>query len=320
MSGYYLLTALLVAIGVYIRSRARAGELRPVGLIRWLLPKEVLAHPSAMTDYGYFFASKILMAAIYSTVFIGTAIWHQLTAELLVAVFGPAGPGVEPSHWMTLLCTLILLIVLDISIWWSHYLFHVVPILWEFHKVHHSAEVMTPITATRLHPVEQIFGATVVAFSAGVTLGALKYAFGPSAMMFSVFEINIFLAVFFLVAFNLRHSHVWLCYPAWLQHIFISPAQHQIHHSTAPQHWDRNLGFIFSVWDWLAGTLYVAKPKQEQELTFGLGTEEDGSWRGVSTLFVRPFRQSWQVLIGRAPGRKANLHHPSRIEQTRAGE
>jgi hypothetical protein len=28
-----------------------------------------------------------------------------------------------------------------------------VPFLWEFHKVHHSATVLTPVTSIRVHPV-----------------------------------------------------------------------------------------------------------------------------------------------------------------------
>src|ERR1039458_8498353 len=35
-------------------------------------------------------------------------------------------------------------------------LFHAIPALWEFHKVHHSAEVLTPLTEMRTHPVEII--------------------------------------------------------------------------------------------------------------------------------------------------------------------
>ena len=37
----------------------------------------------------------------------------------------------------------------DFAATWAHYLQHRVPILWELHKVHHSAEVMTPITSGR---------------------------------------------------------------------------------------------------------------------------------------------------------------------------
>ena len=61
---------------------------------------------------------------------------------------------------------------MDAALWFTHWLFHVVPELWEFHKVHHSAEVMTPITAARMHPVEEIVDQTLELFERPVALGA----------------------------------------------------------------------------------------------------------------------------------------------------
>lgn len=301
LSIYYQLTALMVAVGFYIRSRAGSGGLRPVGLLRWLFPKEIITHPSAMMDYGFFVSNNILGAAIYGTILISAPIWSDFFQGVFAFLFGPPGPGFAPSHWITLLCSVFLLMVVDATIWWAHYMFHVVPVLWEFHKVHHSAEVMTPITAFRIHPVEEVFDSLVTGFTGGFALAALNYTLGPAAQMFLLFETNIFLIAFALAAFNLRHSHVSFRYPAWLQHILISPAQHQIHHSQARDHWDRNMGLVFSIWDWAAGTLCLAN--KGDDLTYGLGTAEDGTWRGVGMLYLRPFRQAWRVLNARPRGR-----------------
>ena len=62
---------------------------------------------------------------------------------------------------------------------------------------------------------------------------------------------------------TLHHSHIWLTYGRMLEHVFISPAQHQVHHSTDPQHYDRNFGTMLALWDWLFGTLYVIKGKEK---------------------------------------------------------
>lgn len=302
LSLYYQLTALLFAVGVYVFSRAQTGNLHPVGLVRWLLPRENLTHPSAVTDYGFFVASKILSAAIYGSILISSAFWHETVLDLMTSVFGPPGPGVEPSMRIALACTLLVVLVLDATLWWVHYLFHVVPVLWQFHKVHHSAEVMTPITAARMHPVEEVFDSLVSGFTTGVTIGLLKYFLGLGAQLIQIFELNLFFFLFLVVAFNLRHSHVWLRYPAWLEHVFISPAQHQVHHSVAREHWDRNMGFIFAVWDWAAGTLCVTH--RDQTLTFGLGTREDGTWHGIGTLFFRPFIEC-AAMLRQQPRRQA---------------
>ena len=55
---------------------------------------------------------------------------------------------------------------------------------------------------------------------------------------------------------NLRHSHVGIQYWKWVEYIFISPAQHQLHHSIAKEHHDKNFGAALAIWDWLFGSLH----------------------------------------------------------------
>ncbi len=296
--GYlYLGTALVVAVMVYIATHARSGTLRPAGILKWLLPREVLTHPSCRTDFVYFVVNRMLRAAIYGSVVVSSTVVMHATIETLTWTFGPAAPTIEPRWWITILVTLFIALVLDFTMWFAHYIYHVVPFLWDYHKVHHSAEVMTPITGARMHPVEEITDASLAGITVGSTYGALAYFIGDAAIQLSLFEVNIILAAFFLAAFNLRHSHVWVRYPVWLQHIFVCPAQHQIHHSRARQHWDKNMGFIFAFWDWAAGTLYT--PRGKEEIVYGLGTEEDGgAWHSVGSLYLRPFQQSWARIRG----------------------
>jgi sterol desaturase/sphingolipid hydroxylase (fatty acid hydroxylase superfamily) len=69
-------------------------------------------------------------------------------------------------------------------------------------------------------------------------------------------------AVVFLFNFagvHLRHSHVRLSYGPFLDRILLSPTLHQTHHGCAPQHLGKNLGGMLSIWDWLAGTLYIPR-------------------------------------------------------------
>lgn len=291
LSVIYMFTALVVAIGVYIHTKVSKGELKAAGLVKWLLPMEILRHPSAQVDFAFFYVNRVLQAAVYSSILVLTPMAMGLTTEGMVWAFGEAGPGIEPRFWLTLLLTLVLLAITDAALWYLHYLFHVIPVLWEFHKVHHSAEVMTPITAARMHPVEELLDSLVASVIVGGAFAFFKYFLGPAATQFTIFEINILMGVFFLAAFNLRHSHVWVRYPTWLQHIFICPAQHQIHHSTAQRHWDKNMGFIFACWDWAGGTLYA--PTEKEEITYGLGNHEDGTWHSLTALYFRPFRQAW---------------------------
>ncbi len=298
MSYIYLISALFVAVASYIVAEARKGTLQPAGLIRWLLPRDVLMHRSAQVDFAFFFVNRVLRAAIYGSILVFSPAVATVTTAVLTTIFGPAGPGYASSVGWSILTTLIIAAVLDFTLWFAHYMFHVVPFLWDYHKVHHSAEVMTPITAARMHPVEEISDSVVTAVTVGVAYATLSYFWGEAARELTIFQTNIVLALFFLAAFNLRHSHVWIRYPYWLQHVFICPAQHQIHHSIEKRHWDKNMGFVFSVWDWMAGTLYA--PKGKEEITYGLGTEEDGgTWHSLRALYFLPFRQSWERLTGK---------------------
>jgi sterol desaturase/sphingolipid hydroxylase (fatty acid hydroxylase superfamily) len=92
---------------------------------------------------------------------------------------------------------------------------------------------------------------------------------------------------------------VWFSYGPLLSKLFISPAQHQIHHSSARKHWDKNFGFIFAFWDLFFRSLYV--PKEREELTFGLGEgrQEDIQYRSVTALYLLPFKKAYRRIVGR---------------------
>ena len=299
MAHIYLFSSLLVAIGAYLFEKTRRGQADQVSVLRWLLPARVLKHPSTQVDLAYYIINKVLIAAIYGSVAFTTPYVYQGTVALLEGLFGPANSTLAPHWGWSVLTTLVIVLVLDFTLWYLHYIFHKIPFLWDYHKVHHSAEVMTPITAARMHPMEEVPSGIIAAIAIGGAYGVMYYLLGAAAIQLQIFEINIILVVFYLSAFHLRHSHVWVRYPYWLQHILVCPAQHQIHHSVDRRHWDKNMGFIFAFWDWMAGTLYA--PKGREEITFGLGTEEDGGkWHSLRSLYFLPFRQSWDRLRNRS--------------------
>lgn len=291
--GYiFQLSALAAAVGVWLWLRWRGKTAR--SLWRYVFAPEVWLHRSAVTDYLYYFVNRLLWVFAYGWFIVWAEASAEGSAALLRGLVGEPGPGVTPHWGWAVLATLLIVLVKDFLMWFAHTLFHLFPVLWEFHKVHHSAEVMTPLTAARMHPVEELLTATIVGTGVGVAWTGISHILGPGAHELKLWEINVVTALFFLAAFNLRHSHVWLAYPHWLQHILISPAQHQIHHSTAPQHWDKNMGFTFAFWDWAFGTLY--SPRGYEKIDYGLGTAETPAFQSVRALYFRPFRNLWAML------------------------
>lgn len=263
----YLVGALLLAVVVRLLTGGRRGR-RPAALFRWLTSSSIWLHPSARVDYKFLFA-KAVIRVFFLTPWLGAgfalALW---TTEILSGVWGPASPSNTAPWVVTALYTVLLFVLSDLSRWIVHMLAHKVPALWELHKVHHSAEVMTPFTLYRSHPLETaIFQLRGIAV-AGLLAGTFFYLFGSAAAQAELLGVNAIGFMLNMLGGNLRHSHVRLAYPAWLERILISPAQHQLHHSSDPSHFHRNCGAWLSIWDGMAGQLLLSG--DARPLRFGL--------------------------------------------------
>jgi sterol desaturase/sphingolipid hydroxylase (fatty acid hydroxylase superfamily) len=283
----YLAAALILAIAAYC-VRRRVMPFSAIGEVSaFLFPWRVIAHRSAIVDYQYFFINRFAFALLITPVLLGVPRVAEVTIGLFGSAFGQYGQFVAGSS-DSLLYTVCRVLAFDAAVFLAHYLQHKVPFLWEFHKIHHSAEVLTPITVYRMHPVDDIVTGLTIAVFVGITEGAFQSLYATMPSVFDVLEVNVILFAFYLMGYNLRHSHVWLSYPGWMSHIFVSPAQHQIHHSRAQRHLDKNLGFIFAVWDAAVGTLYV--PRSREKLDYGLVDDEHLAFDNVWQLYARPFR------------------------------
>ncbi len=256
------LGALVLAVGAYLwRRRGRKSGLR--GLMRYLWPKALLKRPSVRLDVKfYLFNSMALM--LQGMLLIGGDALSGGLLRLVPGVHGGHAPGVAAL----ILIPLALYLALEFGYWLSHLMLHRFAWLWEFHKVHHSAEVLTPLTELRQHPVESLLVGATCAVTYGVTLTGLRLIWGPDLHLLSFWQPGVVLFLVFATFMHLRHSHVTLGAPAWLSHIIQTPLQHQVHHSTDPRHFDRNLGFCLSLFDWAFGTLYV--PADDEKLSFGV--------------------------------------------------
>lgn len=168
---------------------------------------------------------------------------------------------------------MLLLVVSDFSTYWVHRAHHESRIIWPFHSLHHSAEVMTPITVYRKHPVYDLISSFVRGVLIGTLQGVFLVAFEQSPSFITIAGTNMFYVIFNITGSNLRHSHIWLSFGPILEHVLISPAQHQIHHSLNPKHHNKNYGEVLAIWDWMFGTLYV--PHKQELIEYGLA-DNDG--------------------------------------------
>ena len=295
LSIFYLLSSFVVVAGVYAGTRRRVrGNL--VRLFRYALPRKLLLHRSALLDYRYYFINGALRALVYGWLIVGGEVWSRLTLACLVGIFGEHPVDATASYAVAALTTLIFVVAFDLGYWVSHWLLHKSALLWEFHKVHHSAEVLNPFTAYRSHPVEDLLSFNFISIATGSSYGGLVYIFGANAQPFTLLQMNVVMLMYFLTIFHLRHTHVWLPVRGALAYVIQSPAHHQIHHSVEAQHVGKNLGFCLSLWDWIFGTLFI--PEHERRLRFGIG-KEGQEFRSVAQLYVRPFVRVARALVRR---------------------
>jgi sterol desaturase/sphingolipid hydroxylase (fatty acid hydroxylase superfamily) len=134
--------------------------------------------------------------------------------------------------------------------------------------VHHTAEVLTPLTNFRVHPIYGWIFANILAVSVAVANGFGNYLFGETAYQYALSDTNIILVLFIHAYVHLQHSHMWISFRGLAGRIFVSPAHHQVHHSNNPKHFDKNFGSCLALWDWMFGTLYVPA-KEREPLVFG---------------------------------------------------
>jgi sterol desaturase/sphingolipid hydroxylase (fatty acid hydroxylase superfamily) len=132
----------------------------------------------------------------------------------------------------------------------------------------------------------------VIGFGKGLVAAVFVVLFGAEPDMFLILGLNIFDFAFNFLGYNLRHSHIWLRWPGPLVYLFGCPAHHQIHHSRNPAHFNRNMAFLFPIWDVIFGTFCV--PKLPGKLEFGLGDGTEGEYRSFLTIYTLPFKRLYQ--------------------------
>jgi sterol desaturase/sphingolipid hydroxylase (fatty acid hydroxylase superfamily) len=227
--------------------------------------------------------AKIVSVTLIATVLAGG----------LEGMFGPVRAEAPGAPGLVLLGVLLFL-AYDLGTYLTHRLSHMIPALWAFHRVHHSAEELNPLTLTRKHPVYSLLSVAIDCVTVAPLQALVLYGFGASANIAALGFANIGFVAFVYAASTLRHTHIWLSFGPVLDRVVVSPALHQIHHSRAPRHFDRNFGEMLSLWDWLFGTLYL--PRQREELSFGLAGEERQPHPTLATALLEPFGYAWRAL------------------------
>ncbi|AXH12894.1 sterol desaturase family protein [Halarcobacter bivalviorum] len=247
--------------------------------------KTLWLHPSAKLDYYYFILSYFIKTLMIFPIVISANSVALYIRKVLYLEFGFNHINSISYEVVIIFYTVTLFVVSDFTRYWLHRFLHTIPFLWEFHKIHHSAKVLNPLTFYRVHPIENILFGFRYSLSIGFTTGIFLYFFGSKIGVYEVVGANIFVFIFSLLGSNLRHSHIPLNYFSFLEKWFISPKQHQIHHSK--KFFDKNYGGYLAIWDRVFGTLKLSN--EVQVLKFGLRKEQMKEYNSLKNLLLLPF-------------------------------
>lgn len=289
----YMISSYVIAAIVYCFYPLPFGK---KSIIEYFFSKKVWLHPSANDDYILFIFNFIFYFHCISYLLIDWSfLQHALTSSFEFLAL-PKPENNEPGLFAAIIYTIGLTLLGELTYYIIHRVYHEVPFFWELHKVHHSAEVMTPITFIRSHPIDLYIQNTGRLLSVAIASGIFMY-FYPNkegALMVAGIDAGAFIYYFF--GANLHHSNIWISFGKPLEYIFISPAQHQIHHSTNPKHFDKNYGSMLAIWDWLFGSLYI--PAQYEEINFGIGKEYK-DYNSTPKLLWTPMKEMFLIAIGK---------------------
>ena len=272
----YLLSSVFLAVAYFYVTKKNTRVITSSKL--WL-------HPSAKLDYYYFFLSYFLNLFLLVPYIISAKSVAVYVNKFLYAQFDYFENTIFSYEEIVLMYTISIFVFSDFTRYWLHRFLHTIPFLWEFHKVHHSAKVLTPITFYRVHPIENFLFGLRYSLSAGFVTGVFIYFFGAMIDIYMVFGVNVFLFLFSTLGANLRHSHVPFAYFSFIEKWFMSPKQHQIHHST--KHFNKNYGGFISIWDRIFGSLELSK--EVKVMKFGLRKNQMPDYTSLKSLIFRPF-------------------------------
>jgi len=230
-------------------------------------------HRSARIDYAMLFVNAIIGASIVvpllgSSLALAVALQPLLHTALSPAIFGGSAPQLQlPTGAVIAIFSVAAFLAEDASRYWLHRLMHKNYWLWQFHRVHHGAEVLNPVTLYRIHPVEMLLFRAREVVVCG-SLGALFMTLYPNQIReWEILGTGLFNFLFNIAGANLRHSPIPLHFGIF-ERWFVSPAQHQLHHSIKRHHQQSNYGSNLAIWDRFFGS-WIGSEK-EQSINIGL--------------------------------------------------
>lgn len=167
------------------------------------------------------------------------------------------------------------ILLLDLWTYGWHRANHRIPLLWRFHRVHHSDKHMDVTTASRFHIGEILLSS--------ILRVPLILLLGISLPQLALYEILMFATVQF------HHANIAVPKKAdrVLRWFIVTPFMHKVHHSRYQPETDSNYASFLSIWDRIFRSFrYREDP---HEIAIGLDEFSDVKSQKFSGMFKTPF-------------------------------
>ncbi|KZS59658.1 hypothetical protein A4G28_03405 [Mycobacterium ostraviense] len=249
-----VVTALVVLAALSVRSGIIFG-LAMLAIIFIPLERLFALHPRRVlrrgwrTDVVHYLVNgtALRLGLLVSVVVIGGVLRIFVPAPVRASV--SASPG-----WVQVVAGLAIAMVGGYA---GHRAAHEVPLLWRFHRVHHSIREMDWLAANHLHPLDETFIRSVAVLP--------LYALGFGRVSLGAFLVLITLQAVFI------HANVRVNFGP-LRWVIATPQYHHWHHAREPQAYNSNYAGEFPALDALFGTLYL--PADRWPAQYGVDDSE----------------------------------------------
>jgi sterol desaturase/sphingolipid hydroxylase (fatty acid hydroxylase superfamily) len=253
-----LLTAVLVSAALSLRGGIVVGLVVlavifiPLERLFALRPRQVL-RTGWRTDVVHYLVNgaALKVGLVVAVALIGTVLRGFVPTGFRTAIAAcPSGVQIVAA-----------LAITTVGGYAGHRAAHEVPLLWRFHRVHHSVRELDWLAANHLHPLDQIF----IRSCAVLPL----YALGFGRISLGAFVILATLQAVFV------HANVRLRFGP-LRWVVATPQFHHWHHAREPRAYNSNYAGEFPAVDALFGTLYL--PADRWPAHYGIDDLEPGGY------------------------------------------
>jgi len=208
--------------------------------------------------------NTVVIALVFGSLTAFVAYWAEQRQLGLLYRFGLSNP----------VRFVLALILLDGWMYVWHRANHSVPLLWRFHRMHHSDPNMDVTTATRFHFGEQVLSS--------ILRLALIPLLGLQVWMLVAYDAVALCVIMF------HHADISLSrWDHWVRYLIVTPDMHKVHHSNCQPETDSNFSTVLSIWDRMAMTFRMRPDLQA--IVFGLEEFTDASWQTWFGLWKTPF-------------------------------